>query len=74
MKVLNKTIKEILELLDRESPLSNKQIADRTNRIKYATVRVYTSIMAASGLITHFKEVRGLYEITEEGRKKLQEG
>jgi len=57
----------ILETLDREGALTNKKIHDLTN-MPEGTIRCYTSMLNQTGLIRHFKDMRGVYEITQEGR------
>jgi len=63
----------ILETLDREGHLSSKKISEISG-IPHGTVRCYTSILTRSGLMRHHKDLRGIFEITEEGRKLLEEG
>jgi len=63
---------KILELLDKEGPLSNKKI-NEISGVPYGTVRCYTSILNQTGWIRHFKGMRGVFEITDEGRKILKE-
>lgn len=69
MKEKTQMIK-ILEILDREGPLSNKKISEITG-IPYGTVRCYTSILNQNGRIRRYKDMRGFFELTEEGRKFL---
>ena len=61
---------KILETLDREGALSSKKISEISG-VPYGTVRSYTSLLSRSGLLKLFKDLRGIYELTEEGRKKL---
>jgi len=61
----------ILELLDREGGLSNKKISDISG-VPYGTVRCYTSILSRSGILKHYKDMRGIFELTQEGRDFLR--
>jgi len=63
---------KILACLDREGPLSNKKISEISG-VPYGTVRCYTSLLGQSGEVRHFKDIRGVFEITEKGRKTLKE-
>ena len=64
---------KILEILDREGPLSNKKIAQKTD-VPDGTVRCYTSLLTRSGVLKHYKDMRGIFVVTEAGRKRLREG
>jgi len=62
----------ILEILDREGPLSNKKIAEKGN-LPDGTVRCYTSLLTRSGVLKRYKDIKGVFEITQKGRKALME-
>jgi len=62
---------KILEILDKEGALSNVKISEKAN-VPYGTVRCYTSIMNQSGLVRRHKEMRGIFELTQEGRDYLR--
>lgn len=62
---------KILEVLDEEGPLDSRKISEKG--IPYGTVRSYTSLMTRTGLIQLHKGMRGLFEITEAGKKHLEE-
>ena len=71
MKDKTKTqMKKILETLDREGPLSNVKVSEKSG-VKQGTVRCYTSLLNKSGLITHYKDLRGIFMLTQEGRDWL---
>lgn len=61
---------KILQLLDKEGPLSSKKISEISG-VNFGSVRCLTTILNQAGLVKHYKEMRGIYEITEEGRKRL---
>ena len=63
---------KILELLDKEGPLSSKKISEISG-VPYGTVRSYNSILSRSGLLKRFKDLRGIYILTDKGRKTLLE-
>lgn len=61
---------KILEVLDREGHLSNIRIAQIAG-VPAGTVRVYTSLLTKSGELKRHKGLRGIYELTEKGRRTL---
>ncbi len=63
---------KILEVLDEEGPLDSRKISE-IKGIPHGTVRSYTSLMTRTGLIQLHKGMRGLFEITEAGKKHLEE-
>lgn len=62
---------KILQILDKEGVLSNVKISEKAD-VPYGTVRCYTSFMNQSGLIRHHKDMRGIFELTQEGRDYLR--
>jgi len=62
---------KILQILDKEGALSNVKISEKAD-VPYGTVRCYTSFMNQSGLIRHHKDMRGIFELTQEGRDYLR--
>jgi len=67
------TITKILDLLEREGPLSPSQVASKLG-MNPNTVRPTLSVMERVGkLVRHFKDIKGVYEITDEGKKYLEE-
>lgn len=60
----------ILEVLNREGALSNKRISE-VSGVPYGTVRCYTSLLTRSGDLKHFKDLWGVFELTDKGRKTL---
>ena len=62
---------KILEILDREGPLNNVKIAERTG-VPDGTVRCYTSLLTRSGDMRRYKGIRGMFEVTDQGREKLR--
>jgi len=67
------TITKILGLLEREGPLSPSQVASKLG-MNLNTVRPSLSFMRRVGsLVRHFKDIKGVYEITDEGRNYLAE-
>ena len=65
-------MRKILTVLDREGHLSNKKISEISG-VNYGTVRGYTSILTRSGELRRHKDLRGIFELTEKGRKTLME-
>lgn len=63
---------KILRTLDREGPLNNRQISDRA-QVPYGTVRSYMSLLGRTGEVERYREMRGVYVITEKGRQLLRE-
>jgi len=63
---------DILKVLEKEGALDTKQISEKGG-IPFGTVRAYTSLMTRAGLIRHYKGIKGIFEITEQGRKYLKE-
>jgi len=69
----NETMRKVLILLEKEGPLSPNQIADKLG-MNPNTIRPTLSLMRRLGnLVQHFRDIPGVYEITEEGRKYLME-
>ncbi len=62
---------KILEVLNEEGPLDSRKISEKG--IPFGTVRSYTSLMTRMGFIRLHKGMRGLFEITEAGKKHLEE-
>jgi len=50
--------------------LDSKQISER-GKIPFGTVRTYTTIMVQTGLIQLHKNMKGVFEITDLGKKFL---
>lgn len=63
---------KILELIDRDGPLSNVRISEISG-VPSGTVRCYTSLLSRSGELERFKNLRGIYIITDKGRNALTE-
>ena len=63
---------KILELLDKEAPLSNKKISELSG-VPPGTVRMYTSLLSRSGELTRWRDLKGIYTLTNKGRKTLTE-
>jgi len=63
---------DILATLEKEGPLDAAQISER-GKIPLGTVRAYLPPMRWAGLIKTHKNMRGIFEITEEGRKLLKQ-
>jgi len=63
---------KILATLEREGALDSKQISER-GKVAFGTVRTYTTVMMQAGLIKLHKNMKGVFEITEQGRKHLKE-
>jgi len=73
IKMSDETMMKILDLLSREGPLSPNQIANKLD-MNPNTIRPTLSLMRRLGsLVRHFREIPGVYEITEEGKKYLEE-
>jgi len=69
----DETMRKVLILLEKEGPLSPNQIADKLG-MNPNTIRPTLSLMRRLGnLVQHFRDIPGVYEITEEGRKYLME-
>jgi len=69
----NETMLKVLILLEKEGPLSPNQIAHKLD-MNPNTIRPTLSLMRRLGsLVRHFREIPGVYEITEEGKKYLEE-
>lgn len=67
------TITKILEVLEKEGPLSPSQVASKLG-MNPNTIRPNISVMERVGkLVRHFKGIKGVYEITDEGKKYLEE-
>jgi len=62
----------ILKLLAEESPLSPKVIGERLG-IKTSSVRPILSTAKSMGLVKNFKTITGMFELTELGRKVVEE-
>lgn len=69
---MSKARLEILRVLAKESPLTPMGIASRTD-INLNSVRPYLTILRRRGFIKYFKDIIGMAEITEEGRKHIEE-
>jgi len=69
----NETMLRCLILLEKEGPLSPKQIADKLG-MNPNTIRPTLSLMRRLGnFVQHFKDIAGVYEITDAGKKYLEE-
>ena len=74
---MDTSMEKILKLLYEESPLSPKIIAERLG-LKESYVRMLLSHARSLGAVRLYKQIRGLYELTEHGKRivqqKLKEG
>lgn len=61
---------DILKVLAKEGPLNARKISQLTVA-QYGTVRHYLMYMRKAGQVRLYKGMRGMYEITEQGRLKL---
>ena len=59
----NSQMLKILECLDLEGALTNKEIAEITG-VPSGTVRCYTSLLTRGGFLSRYKDMRGIYELT----------
>jgi len=67
------TITKILDILEREGPLSPSQVASKLG-MNLNTVRPSLSFMRRVGsLVRHFKGIKGVYEISPQGLEYLKE-
>jgi len=66
------SIEKILHLLAEESPLSPKIIAERLE-MKEPTVRTLLSHCKSLGVVKNYKGIRGLYVLTDYGKKLVEE-
>ena len=62
---------KILATLNKEGALDSKKISERGS-IPLGTVRSYVTIMALTGLIKRYKDMKGIFEITDQGKKHLE--
>ena len=58
---------EILKVLAKEGPLNARKISQLTGA-EYGTVRHYLMYMNRAGQVRLYKGMRGMYEITDQGR------
>jgi len=58
--------------LEREGPLGVGDISEKA-KIPLGTVRAYIPPMRWAGLIRRYRNAKGIFEITEEGRKLLKQ-
>jgi len=66
------SLEKILHLLAEESPLSPKIIAERLE-MKEPTVRTLLSHAKSLGAVKNYKGIRGLYELTDYGRRIVRQ-
>lgn len=66
-------LQKILATLEKEGALDSKQISER-GKIPLGTVRSYVTVMALTGLLTRYKDMKGIFEITDQGKKYLEKG
>ena len=61
---------EILKVIAEDGPLNARRISELTTA-SYSTIRHYLMYMRKAGQIRRYKGIRGLYEITEQGKKDV---
>jgi len=62
---------DILAVLEKEGPLGVTDISEK-GKIPRGTVGAYIPPMQWAGLIRHYRNAKGIFEITEKGREYLK--
>lgn len=62
---------EILVVMAADGPLNAKMLIEKTGASE-SCVRHYLMFMRRAGQVHNYKNIRGMYEITEQGKKELE--